>query len=181
MAAARIYLEEGRTSVFAVALEWPGWCRRAKSADLAIDALEEYEERYAAIGSAPEMLRKGPRGGGRDGEAIVDHVREAERAYCSKIGERVPPRTQWTEQRATVTATLRAGATEGSWPLGYALRRIAWHIVDHAWEIEDKSAPAGHDPSWYAGPACTERFRPQSPSGTAGLRPAVPLLRKLLR
>jgi hypothetical protein len=25
------------------------------------------------------------------------------------------------------------------WPPRYAARRIAWHVLDHAWEIEDKS------------------------------------------
>ena len=27
----------------------------------------------------------------------------------------------------------------GGWPVRYAARRIAWHVLDHAWEIEDKS------------------------------------------
>jgi hypothetical protein len=27
------------------------------------------------------------------------------------------------------------------WPLRYAARRFAWHVVDHLWEIEDKSEP----------------------------------------
>ena len=25
------------------------------------------------------------------------------------------------------------------WPPRYAARRLAWHVLDHAWEIEDKS------------------------------------------
>ena len=25
------------------------------------------------------------------------------------------------------------------WPVPYAARRIAWHALDHAWEIEDRS------------------------------------------
>jgi hypothetical protein len=29
---------------------------------------------------------------------------------------------------------------EKGWPQRYAARRIAWHALDHAWEIEDKSA-----------------------------------------
>ncbi|HET6213465.1 MAG TPA: hypothetical protein VFE14_11405, partial [Micromonosporaceae bacterium] len=28
---------------------------------------------------------------------------------------------------------------ERGWPARYAARRIAWHVLDHAWEIEDKS------------------------------------------
>jgi hypothetical protein len=28
------------------------------------------------------------------------------------------------------------------WPLRYAARRFCWHVLDHLWEIEDKSEPA---------------------------------------
>ncbi len=49
MAATRVYFEEGRTSVFAVALEWPGWCRRAKTRDGALEELLDYRERYESI------------------------------------------------------------------------------------------------------------------------------------
>jgi hypothetical protein len=31
----------------------------------------------------------------------------------------------------------RGGAT---WPIAYAARRIAWHVLDHAWEMEDRRA-----------------------------------------
>jgi hypothetical protein len=24
------------------------------------------------------------------------------------------------------------------WPLRYFVRRVAWHVLDHAWEIEDR-------------------------------------------
>jgi hypothetical protein len=27
------------------------------------------------------------------------------------------------------------------WPPRYAARRIAWHVLDHAWEMEDRSDP----------------------------------------
>jgi hypothetical protein len=26
------------------------------------------------------------------------------------------------------------------WPARYAVRRAAWHVLDHAWELEDRSA-----------------------------------------
>jgi hypothetical protein len=38
-----------------------------------------------------------------------------------------------------VLAAVRAGAPGGRWPLRYAVRRSAWHVLDHAWEVEDKS------------------------------------------
>jgi hypothetical protein len=104
-----------------------------------LEASWRYLDRVAA--GAPEVLRKGPRGGGRDRDEIVDHVRGAERSVsCSKAGMRVPPRTHWDEQRAALAAALRAGAPGGKWPARYLLRRSAWHVLDHAWEIEDKSA-----------------------------------------
>ena len=49
MATTRVYLEEGRSSVFAVAIDWPGWCRRAKTSDLAIEALDAYRARYERV------------------------------------------------------------------------------------------------------------------------------------
>ncbi len=30
---------------------------------------------------------------------------------------------------------------EKGWRPRYAARRIAWHVLDHAWEIEDRSDP----------------------------------------
>jgi hypothetical protein len=89
---------------------------------------------------APATLAKGPRGGGRDRDHVVAHVREAERHYCSALGARLPPRTPWADQRAVVVASLLAGSPGAKWPSRYSLRRLAWHVLDHAWEIEDKSA-----------------------------------------
>ena len=199
MSPARIYLEEGARSVFAVALDWPGWCRRGPTGDDALRALDAYRGRYGTVAGAgfapgtlevigtvpgtrttdfgapdargpwddepptgaelqrqvgllesawtyfdqvvaasPLTLRKGPRGGGRDRDAIADHVREAERAYAAKVGGRVPPRTPLPEHRAIIAEALLVGPDGTRWPVGYALRRLAWHVLDHAWEIEDK-------------------------------------------
>jgi hypothetical protein len=91
------------------------------------------------VAGAPPSLRKGPRGGGRDRDKIADHVREAERAYASKLAVRLPVGTPWREGRERVVAALRAPDPEAKWPARYALRRIAWHALDHAWEIEDRS------------------------------------------
>lgn len=38
----------------------------------------------------------------------------------------------------------RYGPTPGPrggkrWPAAYAVRRMAWHVTDHMWEIEDKT------------------------------------------
>jgi hypothetical protein len=196
----RVCLERGKTWVFASALDWPGWCRRGKGDEAALDVLLDYASRYALVAGpgfaagtvevvgrvqgnrttdfgapdargpwdderldhqeadrlvgllegswryfdavvrdAPAQLRKGPRGGGRDRDAIAAHIREAERAYSARTGVRIPPRTPWHEQRAGLSMALRAAATTGTWPVRYTLRRCAWHVLDHAWEIEDKS------------------------------------------
>jgi hypothetical protein len=92
--------------------------------------------------SAPAQLRKGPRGGGRDRDQIWRHVAEAEAAYARKLDI---ARGQYpTEIRAAILEVLGAGSdgrpsTEKRWPARYAARRVAWHALDHAWEIEDKS------------------------------------------
>jgi hypothetical protein len=99
------------------------------------------------VEKAPSSLRKGPRGGGRDRDAIVEHVLGAESAYARKIGLRLkqPPAGEGAairEHRNAIVAGLRAGTrgvVEGGWPARYAARRIAWHALDHAWEIEDRT------------------------------------------
>jgi len=32
-----------------------------------------------------------------------------------------------------------AALVEKGWPQRYAARRIAWHALDHAWEMQDRS------------------------------------------
>jgi hypothetical protein len=99
------------------------------------------------VEKAPPSLRKGPRGGGRDRDAIVEHVLGAETIYARKLGLRLnqPDAGDGAavrEHRNAIVAGLRAGTkgvTENGWPARYAARRIAWHAVDHAWEIEDRS------------------------------------------
>ena len=103
-----------------------------------------------------QELRKGPRGGGRELEAIVEHVLEAEGAYLSRLGERFrPPDVAEPEvamkrlRKAFLGALLdRAHGvppppsrrTSRLWTPRYAIRRSAWHALDHAWEIEDRTA-----------------------------------------
>ena len=70
---------------------------------------------------------------------MARHVQEAERSYGRSFGVKVPPRTPWADQRRALTAAVRAGAPDGRWPLRYAVRRTAWHVLDHAWEIEDRA------------------------------------------
>jgi hypothetical protein len=101
--------------------------------------------------AAPAQLRKGARGGGRDTAQIADHVSEAEAMYARKMGlprdkaaAAGPDATAALRQR--ISAAIRApGSVETppkGWPVRYAVRRMAWHVLDHLWEIEDKSDPA---------------------------------------
>src|SRR5262249_1283915 len=141
-----IYMEAGKRRVFACAVDWPGWCRAARTEEAALSVLAAAAPRYARVcalagitfdassaaaelevgervagsattdfgaldvppgidsksltehdadklaalaeaawhtfcevaSGAPAALRKGPRGGGRDKDAIVDHVLRTE-------------------------------------------------------------------------------------------------------
>jgi len=104
-------------------------------------------DRIAA--ATPEELRKGPRGGGRDRDKMIDHVLSAEAAYARKIGVRHPPPAPGDSaavkaMRDEILAVL-SSASDGTppvpkgWPPRYAIRRIAWHALDHAWEMQDRT------------------------------------------
>jgi hypothetical protein len=94
--------------------------------------------------SAPEELRKGPRGGGRDRTKIVGHVTDAEAAYAAQLGIKPGSGATPDAVRAAIIEVLEA-ASDGTplagrkWTQRYAARRIAWHVLDHAWEIEDRT------------------------------------------
>lgn len=101
-------------------------------------------------------LRKGPRGGGRDLAKMVDHVVEADCSYLPRLLVRYkrPAGSSQAETliqvRAAVLTALAAvvdselpahGPRGGAvWPPRTFVRRVAWHTLDHAWEIEDRMA-----------------------------------------
>jgi hypothetical protein len=101
------------------------------------------------LAKTPEQLRKGPRGGGRDRDKMADHVLGAEASYARTIGVKVrqpalDDRPAIEAMRAAIAEALadpRDGQplTPKGWPPRYALRRMAWHVLDHAWEMEDKA------------------------------------------
>jgi hypothetical protein len=101
------------------------------------------------VAKAPPDLRKGPRGGGRDRDAMFDHVLDAEAAYAPKLGLKLK-KPEWADRAAVrefrdaILAQIRGVAdgsvvVEAKWPPRYVARRIGWHATDHAWEIEDRS------------------------------------------
>ncbi len=98
------------------------------------------------VAKAPATLRKGPRGGGRDRDAIFDHVLGAEMEYAKRVGTRLkqPDGKDGPAVRAFHKAILESFSNpnrEEKWPVPFAARRTAWHALDHAWEIEDRSNP----------------------------------------
>jgi hypothetical protein len=100
---------------------------------------------------APAELRKGPRGGGRDRDKMLAHVLGAEAAYARKLGikhrEPAVGDAGAIEALRDDIAQALSGASDGTplvpkgWPPRYAARRIAWHVLDHAWEMQDRSSP----------------------------------------
>jgi hypothetical protein len=104
----------------------------------------------AVAGARGRELRKGPRGGGRDLDAIVAHVTGAEAGYLTALGGRREPGgpADGDPLRAAIRRTLAAAARgeipargpRGGvrWSPRYFVRRAAWHVLDHVWEIEDR-------------------------------------------
>jgi hypothetical protein len=207
--ATKVFIEEGKTKVFAVSLQWPGWARSGKGEASALSSLADYAPRYEVIAtaaglkfpktatrlevverlpgnattdfgipavfastdsvsptpaeaeklvallsaawkafdelraSAPPSRKKGPRGGGRDRDKMATHVIEAEAAYVRKLGiKHRPPALGDTDAIAALRADVLEAFTanpEGNWPVRYAARRFTWHVLDHLWEMEDRS------------------------------------------
>jgi hypothetical protein len=214
-----VAIEATPKKAFATAVDWPGWSRSGKTAELALEALATAASRYVPVAElagetlpaavrpgafevieeaegdggtafgvpsriahadrrpvsasdadrlrrlvaaawttfdrvaahAPAELRKGPRGGGRDRDKMIGHVIEADDAYAREIGLRLKPTP--VADRAAIEAVRAAilevigDPSDGSpiagrrWTPRYAAARIAWHSLDHAWEMEDRSEP----------------------------------------
>jgi hypothetical protein len=213
----RVMLENGPKGkkVVAVAPDWPGLERGAKTGDAALERLTAYVPRYAEVAKLAGMeaefgapksaevveeyagvgstdfwgisfafssidlevvsdealerelklmqaawaffdgvrkrvsaeMQKGPRGGGRDRDRIVQHTFYAELDFSRKVGVKVPGETyrnekEWEAYRKDYCEAIRKFHAEGKmarkWPLRYLIRHTAFHTLDHAWEMEDK-------------------------------------------
>jgi hypothetical protein len=105
----------------------------------------------AATGKA---LRTGPRGGGRELEGIIQHVLGSDAGYLAQLGWKLERADvgdldkQLDQTRQAILKAL-ASAARGEipargprggvrWKPRYFVRRVAWHVLDHAWEIEDR-------------------------------------------
>jgi hypothetical protein len=98
--------------------------------------------------SVSAELRKGPRGGGWEKERIIRHVNGAEiDEFAPKVGVRVPLDTRddpggLRAYRDAFAQAIREHHVRReparSWPLQFLIRRCTWHMLDHAWELEDR-------------------------------------------
>lgn len=101
--------------------------------------------------SRGKTLARGPRGGGRDLDAIVRHVGEAEAGYLSALGwpfasdeltdgQRARRRAVLDGLAASARGEIAARGPRGGvrWRPRFFVRRLAWHTLDHLWEIEDR-------------------------------------------
>jgi len=98
-------------------------------------------------------LRKGPRGGGRDRDKIVRHANGAEiQEFAKKVGINTA-HDAWRRpedlraHRKAYCAAIRdynsRGAWARTWTVQYVIRHSAYHMLDHAWEMEDRDLSDG--------------------------------------
>jgi hypothetical protein len=106
-----------------------------------------YFDDVAATVSAE--MRRGPRGGGRDRDRIIRHtIRTESEEFAKRLGLRVAEGAAMTPDglhafREAYVASMHAyNAGEGkrmrTWTLPFLIRHSAYHVMDHAWEMEDK-------------------------------------------
>jgi hypothetical protein len=127
--------------------------------DAAWDAFDRAVRAVPAVRGG-ELLT-GPRGGGRSLAKMAAHLLEADNAYIGALGGQPPagragpaddPLAALAPMRAAMREALRAKARGELADLGprggrrwsgrYFVRRAAWHALDHAWEVEDRT-PGG--------------------------------------
>ena len=108
----------------------------------------------ATKSAAGKKLRKGPRGGGREVKGIIEHMLGSDSGYLSNLGWKAEAgdtadHSQALKQTRKAILEGLTAAAHGEiaargprggirWPPRYFVRRIAWHVLDHAWEIEDR-------------------------------------------
>jgi len=130
----------------------PATAQQAGRLAALVETAWDYFEQTAA--AAPPVLRKGPRGDGRDRDQIIGHVHETEVLHARMLGLKERPfpagdAAAVARVRAAILAEIRAGAAarppedlgRSRRPARFVARRTAWHALDHAWEIQDKQEP----------------------------------------
>jgi hypothetical protein len=100
-----------------------------------------------AMRISPE-LRAGPRSVGRSHDQIVRHVYYNEpEQFSRKVEVRTPIEvvlasdglaTHRQEYLDAIRAYNAEGKSARTWPIQFLVRRTAHHVMDHAWEMEDR-------------------------------------------
>lgn len=108
-------------------------------------AWAEFDETAARVSAE---LRLGPRGGGRSRDEIVRHVWRVEgddfsgRVEATSELEDMATSTGLARHRDRFVGAMRAwyaeGKALGKWTIPYLLRHSAYHVLDHAWELQDR-------------------------------------------
>lgn len=108
----------------------------------------------AAADAEGKALALGPRGGGRDLDGIVGHLLDADQGYLTRLAwkfaaEGDDPAAALEHTRGAVLDALATAVHDGVPPAGPRggkrwtprcfVRRVAWHVLDHTWEIEDRA------------------------------------------
>lgn len=94
------------------------------------------------------VMRKGPRGGGRDRDRIISHtVRVESEDFARRVGLQIPENgaltgdlAEYRDDYVTAMRAYNAGDVPRmkKWTLPFLIRHSAFHVLDHAWEMEDK-------------------------------------------
>jgi hypothetical protein len=108
----------------------------------------------AAKTATGKELRTGPRGGGRQLQGILQHLLESDSGYVNQVGWKfqrgeVDDLDHQLEQTRQAILSALTSSARGEippkgprgglrWAARYFVRRVAWHTLDHAWEIEDR-------------------------------------------
>ena len=99
-------------------------------------------------------LHKGPRGGGRELDGIIEHLLGSDVGYLGGLGSKVKldESAESSEELERVRKSILEALTASAhgeiaergprggirWKPRYFVRRVAWHVLDHAWEIDDR-------------------------------------------
>ena len=100
------------------------------------------------VARVSDELRPSGRGGGRERDQVVRHTYRCEPdQFSRKVEVRTPLDEVLTPDglaahRLTYLDAIRAYNAEGkparTWSIQFLIRRTAHHVMDHAWELEDR-------------------------------------------
>ena len=104
-----------------------------------------FDDTYGRVSAE---LQKGPRGVGRSRDEILNHTYATERTqFAPKIAVDTPQAVMLTpdglrDHRDRYLAAIRSYQAETknarTWSLPFLIRHTAYHMMDHAWEMQDK-------------------------------------------